>query len=161
MDQLNRFCSRPIFALLRLEYAVALIVSLYLAIAHVHEIRWLPFIGLFAYIDVIGYLPGAVAYRRSSDGQIARVYYVLYNLMHSMAVQAVVAGLWCAFVTSEWAVLAILIHLSGDRALFGNFVKSFSVPFEPKAIPEFEDFQRQLDRRPESRWVQDTVGSPV
>ena len=28
-------------------------------------------------------------------------------------------------------MLALPIHLMGDRALFGNFMKSFALPFEP------------------------------
>lgn len=69
---------------------------------------------------------------------------MLYNLMHSMAVQAIAAGLWCVLVTPEWALLAIPIHLCGDRALFGNCVKAFAVPFEPVTIPQFDEFERQL-----------------
>ena len=161
MDHLNRFCTRPVFTLLRLEYAVALIISITLAIAHIHQIRWIPFIALFLYIDLIGYLPGAIAYRRSSTGNIGRTYYVLYNLMHSMAVQAIAAALWCALVKPEWALLAIPVHLCGDRALFGNFVKSFAVPFEPVTIPQFEDFERQLNQQVQPHRAADAVSSPA
>ena len=36
------------------------------------------------------------------------------------------------------------IHLCGDRAIFGNFLKPFSVPFEPEKVPEFAAFQQML-----------------
>jgi hypothetical protein len=32
----------------------------------------------------------------------------------------------------EWAMLAVPIHLSGDRGLFGNVYKPVSLPFEPE-----------------------------
>lgn len=161
MDHFNRFCTRPVFTLLRLEYAVALIISVYLALVHIHEIRWIPFIAMFVYIDLIGYLPGAIAYRRTDSGQIPRVYYLLYNVMHSMAVQAVAAGLWCLLVKPEWALLAISIHLCGDRALFGNFVKSFKIPFEPVTIPQFEHFERQLSTQPQPAPATDALSAPA
>lgn len=144
MDHLNRFATRGIFSALRLEYALLLVVSVYLAILHIDEIRWAVFIGLFVYIDVIGYIPGAVAFRRSSAGQISSIYYVLYNVMHSAATQIVVALLWCVLVKPEWALLSLAIHLCGDRALFGNFLKTIYVPYEPSAIPLFVEFEDNL-----------------
>jgi hypothetical protein len=48
-------------------------------------------------------------------------------------------------VRPEWALLAIPLHLGGDRSLFGNFLKPFSVPFEPdQAHPEWERVKAQL-----------------
>jgi hypothetical protein len=88
---------------------------------------------MFFYIDLIGYIPGAIAFRRSPDGRISKVYYVLYNTMHSMLTQGAVIALWGFTVGWEWALLFIPWHLFGDRGVFGNFMKPFSLPFEPHA----------------------------
>lgn len=144
MDHINRFEGRVTYALLRTEYGAGLFISTGLLIAHLGEIRWLPFTVLFSYIDVIGYIPGALAFRRSKQQGISRIYYVLYNTMHSLAVQAVVAALWCWVIGPEWALLALSIHLCGDRAIFGNFLKPFSAPFEPKPMKAFQEFERRI-----------------
>jgi len=123
------------YRLIRLEYLIALVVTLVLFVEHLGEVRWLPAVLLFAYIDVVGYLPGAIAYHRSRTKQIPKIYYVLYNTMHSLVTQSVVIGLWVWLLGWEWALLAIPIHLFGDRALFGNFLKPFAVQFEPVAHP--------------------------
>jgi predicted permease len=146
MDGQNRFDSRQTYLLIRLEYLVGLGISIVLAVIHIHEIRWIPFIALFAYIDLIGYIPGAIAYRRHPDGEINLVYYVLYNTMHSAVFNALVVGLWMWVFGPEWALLAIPIHLCGDRALFGNFLKPFCVPFEPRAIPAFARLEQETRR---------------
>ncbi len=148
MDGKNRFDSHWTYSLIRLEYLVALIVCIGLALMQIDQIRWLPFIGLFAYIDLIGYIPGAIAYRRNA-GRISPVYYVLYNTMHSAAVAALIAGVWCLVVQPEWALLAIPIHLCGDRSLFGNFLKPFSVPFEPQTTPAFSLFEKENGKAPQ------------
>lgn len=147
MDHVNRFETRVTALLLRAEYAVALVLSAVLFLLHITEVRWVPAVLLFAYIDLIGYIPGAIAYRRSPDGNIPKIYYVLYNVMHSMVTQAVVVGVWVAVAGFEWALLAVPIHLCGDRALFGNFLKPFKVPFEPVAIPAFAEFERKAGER--------------
>jgi hypothetical protein len=145
MDTANRFESRATYRLIRLEYLVALGVSLYFFIAHIDQVRWIPAVALFLYIDLIGYLPGAIAYHVSKTKRIARAYYVLYNTMHSFVTQFVVVMLWVWLSGPEWALLAIPIHLCGDRALFGNFLKPFSVTFEPTAHPAFVRLQADLD----------------
>ena len=117
---------------LRAEYAVALAVCVVAFFGHIGEIRWIPAVVLIAYIDVFGYLPGpSWAHRRAENHEISRAYYVLYNTMHSFVTQSVVVGLWIWIHGFEWALLVIPIHLCADRAIFGNFMKSFSVPFEP------------------------------
>jgi hypothetical protein len=142
MDSHNRFETRTTFAMARLEWLAALGVCVWLAIAHLSEIRLLVFVALFAVIDVIGYLPGALAYRRSGTGHIHRGYYVAYNTMHSLLTGAVIVGAWALFVGPEWALLAVPIHLLGDRALFGNTLKPFGVSFEPTTHPRFTAFER-------------------
>jgi hypothetical protein len=61
--------------------------------------------------------------------------------MHSALCALLVAGLWAWFVRPEWALLAMPIHLFGDRSLFGNFLKPFGVSFEPAAHVEFARFR--------------------
>ena len=133
MDAANPFETPTTYRLHRAEYLAGFVVATALVAWHWRDIRWLPFVGLFAYIDLLGYLPGAIAFRRSSDQRIARAYYVLYNTTHSLLIQSVVVGLWGALVGWEWALLAIPFHLFGDRGLFGNFLKPFALPFEPHA----------------------------
>jgi hypothetical protein len=149
MDSHNLFLTRTTYRFLRAEYAAALVVAIALALLHVGEIRWPVFIALFVYIDVIGYLPGAIAYRRAPDGAIPRRYYVLYNAMHSLLSAGAVAGLWCLLVRPEWALLALPIHLCGDRAIFGNFLKPFGVSFEPATHPSYREFVINYDEHAE------------
>jgi hypothetical protein len=143
VDAKNRFETKTTFALSRLEWLAFLAVSLALAVQHRSEIRWWVFAGLFAVIDVIGYIPGAVAYRRSPEKRVARGYYVAYNLMHSLVTAGVIAGAWALFVGPEWALLALPIHLMGDRALFGNSLKPFGVAFEPETNAAYRVFEQQ------------------
>ncbi|MEG3628039.1 hypothetical protein [Streptomyces poriticola] len=147
MDAKNRFETRTTFALSRLEWLGFLAVSLVLAYQHRSEIRWWVFALLFAVIDVIGYLPGAIAFRRSPDRRVARGYYVAYNVMHSLVTAGLLAGAWALFVGPEWALLALPIHLMGDRALFGNSLKPFGVAFEPQTDPDFREFQQRYRPR--------------
>ncbi|WNV85254.1 hypothetical protein [Umezawaea sp. Da 62-37] len=147
MDHVNRFESRTTYLLLRAEYAVALVVCSVLFLLHIGEVRWVQAVALFVYIDVIGYIPGAIAYRRARNGGIPKVYYVLYNTMHSFVTQAAVVAVWVAVAGFEWALLAVPIHLCGDRAIFGNFLKPFRVPFEPVALPAFVEFDRRTVMR--------------
>lgn len=144
MDAVNRFDTRTTHALVRLEYGIALGVCVVLFVLHLGEVRWLPAVALFVYIDLVGYLPGAVAHHRAKGGRIPKVYYVLYNATHSFATQAAVAGAWALLWGWEWALLALPIHLLGDRALFGNALKPFSVPFEPAAHPAVTRRDREL-----------------
>ena len=137
MDSHNLFATRTTYRLMRLEYGLGLLVALGFFFAHLDQVRWVPALALFAYIDLIGYIPGAIAYRRSKNGRISRVYYVLYNVMHSLATQGVVALAWVWLFGAEWALLALAIHLFGDRALFGNFLKPFAVAFEPVSHPAY------------------------
>ena len=148
MDLRNRFESRTTFQLLRAEYAVALAVSIVLFLLNIDQVNWLLAITLFVYIDLIGYLPGAIAYRRSATRRISRIYYVLYNTMHSLVTQAAVVGVLVLLWGWNWAMLSVVIHLAGDRALFGNFLKSFRVPFEPEVLPEFSEFDERTAEAP-------------
>jgi len=144
MDAHNRFESRGTYLLHRLENLSALAACIVVAVLHIGEIRWLHFIALFVYIDLIGYIPGAIAYRRHGDGAIPRIYFILYNAMHSFLFNGVVVALWCWIVGPSWALLAIPIHLFGDRALFGNSFKPWGISFEPRTHPAFARFERDF-----------------
>jgi hypothetical protein len=139
MDQINAFESPTTFRLHRSEYLVGLGVSLALLIAHIGEVRWVPAVLLFVYIDLIGYIPGAVAFRRSGNQRVHKGFYIAYNTMHSLITNAAVIGVWIWVSGPEWALLAVPIHLCADRGIFGNFMKPFALPFEP--VPN-EDFAR-------------------
>lgn len=157
MDQKNLFDTPVTARLHRAEWGAGLVVAAGLFLAHLDEIRWLPAIGLFLYIDLIGYLPGAIAFRRSPDGRIWRGYHVLYNSTHSLLSAGLVVGLWAWLIGPEWALLAVPIHLFGDRALFGNQLKPFGVPFEPHRLPEFDALLRTVSGRPDDT----TAAGPV
>lgn len=144
MDQANTFESPTTSRLHRAEYLAGLAVATGLFIAHIGEVRWLPALLLFVYIDLIGYIPGAIAYRRARDGRISKGFYVSYNIMHSLLTQGAVAALWAWLIRPEWALLVLPIHLFADRGIFGNFLKPFGLPFEPVPDQEFAALSRRL-----------------
>jgi hypothetical protein len=140
MDSHNLFMTRVTNRAVRLEYAAAMLTAVALVLAHAGQVRWWAFVTLFAVIDVVGYLPGALAWRRAKGGRIGRRYYALYNTMHSFLTAGLVAAVWSLVVGPEWALLALPIHLCGDRALFGNFYKPLGLSFEPHTHPAYEEF---------------------
>jgi Ca2+/Na+ antiporter len=144
MDMKNLFMTPTTAYLIRAEYALGLVVSVVLFFTHLGDIRWWPAVGLFLYIDLVGYIPGAIKYHRSPDHRISRTYYVLYNTMHSMVTQGLVALVWIWLWGPEWALLALPIHLCGDRALFGNFLKPFVLHFEPETHQAYRRFSSEF-----------------
>ena len=139
MDIKNRFHTAASFHWVRAEN-LALLAALVAALAlHAQGVRWERFALAFVAIDVIGYLPGAIAWRRQPQtppGRIRPLYHHLYNLTHSFLTAGVVVLVWAALIGGpEWAMLALPIHLTGDRGLFGNTYKPVELPFEPVAIP--------------------------
>ncbi|MGC0419076.1 hypothetical protein [Embleya sp. AB8] len=163
MDQVNVFESPTTSRLHRSEYLVGLGVSLALLVAHAGQVRWVPAVLLFLYIDLFGYIPGAIAYRRSSTGRIPRGFYLAYNTMHSMITNAAVIGVWIWVSGPEWALLAIPIHLCTDRGVFGNFLKPFALPFEPVPDQDFVRLSERLfgARRPAASAVAEPAGPIV
>jgi hypothetical protein len=137
VDGHNLFETQTTYRALRAEYLVGGIVAGVLFVAHFDDIRIIPALLLFLYNDAIGYVPGAIAYRRSPDGRISKAYYVMYNVMHSIVTSAVVAGLWALVFGPEWAMVVMALHIATDRAVFGNFMKPFGVHFEPKTHPVY------------------------
>jgi hypothetical protein len=116
----------------RAEWLVLLVALALLGLRHVREIEWPRFGLAFALIDLVGYLPGAIAFRRAGGGGIAAVFHHLYNVMHSFVTHAGIGVVWALVAGGpEWAMLAIPIHLAGDRGLFGNGFKPVGSSFEP------------------------------
>ncbi|MFE5796844.1 hypothetical protein ACFQ8C_30305 [Streptomyces sp. NPDC056503] len=144
MDTVNLFMTPTTARLVRAEYALGLVVAAVLFFAHLGDINWWAFAGLFLYIDLIGYIPGAIAFRRSADGDIPKGYYVAYNIMHSLVTQGLVALAWIWLWGAEWALLALPLHLFGDRALFGNFLKPFALRFEPEVHPAYRRLHEEF-----------------
>ncbi|MFG2935688.1 hypothetical protein [Streptomyces sp. NPDC048282] len=158
MDMANPFETPTTYRLHRAEYLVGLAVTIGLFVAHIGEVRWIPAVILFVYIDLIGYIPGAVAYRRSPGHRVAKGYYIAYNTMHSLITQTVVAGIWMLVYKPEWALLVLPIHLFADRGVFGNFLKPFALGFEPEPNPAYTRLAAELHRR---RGANETAGAGV
>ena len=114
----------------RLAYLAVLLVIALVLLWHLPALSWTRFLLAFAAIDLIGYLPGALAFKRARGGTIAPLYHHLYNATHSFLTAGVVIAWWAALSGFEWAMLAIPLHLCGDRALFGNGPKPAHRPFE-------------------------------
>jgi hypothetical protein len=117
---------------MRAEHVAIVVICGVLAIMHLQEIDWVRFVASFLLIDLIGYLPGAAAFRKAGGKTISPTFHLLYNLTHNYVVVGVALALWAFAIDGlEWAMLAVPIHLSGDRGLLGNFSKPLSLPFEP------------------------------
>ncbi|WP_413760380.1 hypothetical protein [Streptomyces sp. MMBL 11-3] len=143
MDTKNLFMTPTTAALVRAEYGLGLVVSVVLLFTHLDAVDWWAAAGLFVYIDLIGYLPGAVAFRLTGHGDLHKGYYLAYNVMHSLVTQGLVALVWIWLRGPEWALLALPIHLFGDRALFGNFLKPFGLRFEPEPHQAYRRFRSE------------------
>lgn len=134
MDRVNRFHTEETWRWVRAEHTALVLVLSVLVALHAREVAWGRFLTAFVAIDLVGYLPGAIAFRQAGGGRIAPLYHHLYNVTHSYLTAGAAVGLWALAVGSvEWAMLAIPIHLSGDRGLLGNVYKPVSLPFEPAA----------------------------
>jgi len=135
MDTKNRFHTPETWLWVRAEHLLLIGVLSVLLLLHWQEVSWVRFAVAFVLIDLVGYVPGAVAYRRTRGGRIAPLYHHLYNLTHSYVTTGLAVGLWALVAGGfEWAMLAVPIHLSGDRGLFGNTYKPVGLPFEPEPV---------------------------
>lgn len=133
MDTKNRYHTKETWFWTRAEYVALMLALAVMVILHAREVRWGRFVAAFVIIDLIGYIPGAIVYRRQA-GRVAPIYYHLYNISHSLLTGGVVVLLWALGTGApEWAMLAIPIHYLGDRGIFGNFYKPTELPFEPVA----------------------------
>ncbi|MDX3311260.1 hypothetical protein ACWGH3_28505 [Streptomyces sp. NPDC054884] len=130
MSAERSFGRRQNYLTTRAEYLGAFTVAAAAFLWHIGEVRWGPAILLFVYIDLIGYIPGLIAYTYSDDGRIHRTFHVLYNVTHTWLSAGAVILLWAWLVRPEWALLAVPLHLFGDRGLLGNYAKPLDEPFE-------------------------------
>ena len=136
MDIKNRFHTADTYWLMRAEHMALLAVCAGLMVWHADSMNWLRAFTAFWVIDIVGYLPGAIAYRRRGGGPLPSIYYYLYNFAHTYLVVGIGVGAWA--LTSggvEWAMLAAPVHLSIDRGVFGNVFKPLTLSFEPTATP--------------------------
>ncbi|MFH8489217.1 hypothetical protein [Streptomyces longisporoflavus] len=144
MDTKNLFMTPVTARLIRAEYGLGLVVALALFFTHLGQVHWQTALVLFVYIDLIGYLPGAIQYRRRK-GRLHKGYYVAYNIMHSLVTQGLLTIGWIWLWGFEWALLALPIHLFGDRALFGNYLKPFGLRFEPETHRAYRRFRSEFE----------------
>lgn len=144
MDAANTFETPGTYRALRAEYGLAAATAGYLLWRNRRHVRWPVAAALFLYSDLIGYVPGAIAYRRSRDRHVPKRYYAAYNAMHSALTASAVAAAWAKVRGPEWALLAIPVHIGVDRGLFGNFLKPFSVSFEPVSHPLWQQVREDL-----------------
>jgi len=132
MDKYSRFHTSSSYLLVRLEHVAVVVVCTALTLAHLDELSWGRFIATFVLIDLVGYIPGTIAFHRTKD-PIHPGYHYAYNLCHSYLTAGAIVLLWAWTDGLEWAMMAFPIHLSGDRGIFGNIYKPSSLPFEPVA----------------------------
>lgn len=131
MDPANLFCTRTTYYALRAEWLALSVASAIILVAHYKDVDWVAAVLLFSYPDALGYVPGAIAYRRSKDHRISLWYGRTYNVLHSGFTAALIGGIYTLLHGPDWALLAIPFHLFGDRGLFGNVMKMDAVRFEP------------------------------
>lgn len=139
MDNKNRFHTEETWFLVRAEHLALVAVLIGLLVMHFQEVRWERFVVAFVVLDLLGYIPGMIAYRASGGGKIAPIFHHLYNITHCYLTGGLFVAIWAWVIGDwEWAMLAVPIHLSGDRGLFGNTYKPVALPFEPVAIERTE-----------------------
>ena len=133
MDSLNMFHTKTTYRIIRGEHLLVLAVTGGLLLWNAGSVNWWRAIIAFWIIDIVGYLPGALAFRKSRDGQVNRWYYHAYNIAHTYLVTGAGVAVW-AYVNGsfEWAMLAVPFHLSVDRGVFGNILKPVELSFEPR-----------------------------
>ncbi len=147
MDAHNPFHTKGTYWTIRAEHIAVLLICTGLGLWHAAEVNWWRAVFAFWIIDIVGYLPGAIAFRRSKDKQIPRWYYNTYNIAHTYLVTGTGVAIWAWFLGGfEWAMLAVPIHLSVDRGIFGNILKPSALAFEPTDHSD-EVVLRALGRR--------------
>lgn len=144
MDKHNLFLTPKTYALVRLDWAILMFACLALVVVHWREVNWWLFAAAFLFSDLIGTFPGLYYYyaRRAGDHRsIPTIWHDLYNLGHSFAGIGVIILVWWVVAGElQWAMLAMPIHLAGDRSVFGNIYKPHGTAFEPVLHPAFKRF---------------------
>lgn len=145
MDKLNTFHTRTTFNLVRIDWAVIMLVCIALLFLNWREVNWWRFTAAFLFPDLIGTAPGLYFYYALRSGprrSIPAIIHKLYNFGHCFAVTVLLCALWWLIAGSlEWAMLAFPIHLAGDRSIFGNTYKPLGIAFEPVKHDAFRRFE--------------------
>ena len=134
MDVKNPVHTVGTYRLERAEQAALMLVLGALVLWHWREVDWWKAIIAFWTIDILGYLPGAIVYRRQHGGAIPPIYHHLYNFAHTYSSWA---RWWRCGVGGgpEWAMLAGPFHLAGIEAV-RQHLQAGGLPFEPVAAPD-------------------------
>ena len=138
MDKFDRSHSEGTYRLMRAEHLLVVVACSALGLLHLDELHFWRFAAAFIVIDAVGYIPGLVAYLRGGRRLISPGYHYAYNILHSYLTWSVIVLAWAWLAGWEWAMLAVPIHLSGDRGIFGNVFKPVGRPFEPTPAPSRE-----------------------
>jgi hypothetical protein len=136
MDIKNPLHTTGTFRLVRAEQIAFMLLCGGLLAWHWDQVNWWRAVAAFWAIDMIGYIPGAIAYRRGGGSPIAPLFHHLYNIAHTYLVVGIGIALWYWASGPEWAMLAAPLHLSIDRGVFGNVFKPVALPFEPVPVPD-------------------------
>jgi lysylphosphatidylglycerol synthetase-like protein (DUF2156 family) len=132
VDAKNLVHSKGTYWIIRGEHLAILALCSLLAYWHVGEINWWRALIAFWVIDIVGYLPGAIAYRCAKDGKVHPWLHHSYNIAHTYLVTGTGVAVWAYCIGGfEWAMLAVPIHLAVDRGVFGNILKPVGLSFEP------------------------------
>jgi lysylphosphatidylglycerol synthetase-like protein (DUF2156 family) len=133
MDARNLFHTKSTYRIIRAEHLLVLVVTGGLMLLNAGSVNWLRAFIAFWVIDLVGYLPGMIAYRRSKTQVVNRWFHHAYNIAHTYLVTGTCVAIWAYFNGGfEWAMLAVPFHLSIDRGFFGNILKPVELSFEPR-----------------------------
>jgi len=154
MDKYNTFHTPGTYSLERLDWAVLMFFSFAVMMMHWREVNWWRFSLAFLLPDLIATFPGIYLYyarRSGAHRAIPGVIHKLYNFGHSFAGVALFCAIWwLATGKPEWAMVAFVIHLTGDRSIFGNIYKPLGTAFEPVKHEAFQRFQQ--DYQAAGKW---------
>src|ERR1700751_5119505 len=103
MDNANRLPTRNKWPWVRVEQVTITLGLSALVVLQRREVNWERFLVAFGVIDIVGYLPGAIAFRCAKGGTILPIFYRLYNFTHNYLIAIIAAGLWAVAVGHvEW-----------------------------------------------------------
>jgi len=110
--------------LLKNDARVVFILALLSSLVLFNQINWLHYFILFWIIDVFGYWPGFLFTKFFARDTPPPIFYYLYNLFHSFSGVFVICITYLFFFDTPLTLLAVALHISIDRGLLGNSLKS-------------------------------------
>jgi lysylphosphatidylglycerol synthetase-like protein (DUF2156 family) len=134
MDAKNPVHTPGSYTLMRAEHVAVVCGCVVLSVVHAAEINWWRYAAAFWIIDIIGYIPGAIAYGRGRDRSLPlpAAYHIIYDVMHTYLTVGTGLAIWAYAIGGfEWSMLGAILHLSVDRGVFGNVFKPRIFSFEP------------------------------